>query len=85
MTDDRIFKQQLFDHGNYRSAYQTIMSGKSNVDDDTIIADLSDSRPKKLTHSKPDQLAAARVKALESIWNRGGEFKKWDLNHACMR
>ena len=42
------------------------MPGRSNDDDDTIITDLSDSQPKKLTHAKQDQLAAARIKALES-------------------
>ena len=42
---------------------KTIMPGD---DDDTIITDLADSTPKKLTHAKQDQLAAARIKALES-------------------
>ena len=41
--------------------------GRNDDDDDTIITDLSDTpRPKKLTHAKQDQLAAARIKALES-------------------
>ena len=40
--------------------------GSNDDDDDTIITDLSDARPKKLTHAKQDQLAAARVRALES-------------------
>lgn len=41
--------------------------GSNDDDDDTIITDLSDTpRPKKLTHAKQDQLAAARIKALES-------------------
>lgn len=43
------------------------MSARAHSDDDnTIITDLSESRPKKLSHAKTDQLAAARVKALES-------------------
>ena len=34
--------------------------------DDTIVTDLSEPTAKKLTHAKQDQLANARVKALES-------------------
>lgn len=61
-----IVRRQKISLANQQKRYIMPNRNTKDDDDDTIITDLSDKYTKKLTHAKQEQLANARVRAIES-------------------